>query len=103
VKKFDPRFKVRVRDCRSELPTASVTVNGSQRETGRGAPRESEEPYRLLLDGLQNYAKFQMDAQGLILSWNAGASDKVHIPSDYRVTTFPALFCRKYQRGRRLE
>ncbi|MDQ1388941.1 MAG: hypothetical protein QOF56_2395, partial [Acidobacteriaceae bacterium] len=37
------------------------------------ALRESEERYRLLLDGVQNYAIFMMDTQGQILSWNAGA------------------------------
>src|ERR1700686_4531363 len=37
------------------------------------ALRESEERYRMLLDGIQNHAIFMMDAQGRILSWNAGA------------------------------
>jgi PAS domain S-box-containing protein len=37
------------------------------------ALRESEERYRMLLDGIQNYAVFMMDAHGRILSWNAGA------------------------------
>jgi PAS domain S-box-containing protein len=35
--------------------------------------RESEERYRMLLDGIQDYAIFMMDPQGQILSWNAGA------------------------------
>jgi PAS domain S-box-containing protein len=46
-------------------------------QRGRGladeALRESEERYRLLLDGVQNYAIFMMDPRGQILSWNAGA------------------------------
>ena len=37
------------------------------------ALRESEERYRLLLDGVQDYAIFMMDPRGQILSWNAGA------------------------------
>jgi PAS domain S-box-containing protein len=37
------------------------------------ALRESEESYRILLDGIQNYAIFMMDPQGQIVSWNAGA------------------------------
>jgi PAS domain S-box-containing protein len=37
------------------------------------ALRESEERYRMLLDGIQNYAVFMMDTRGGILSWNAGA------------------------------
>jgi len=46
--------------------------NGSQRELVE-ALREGEERHRLLLDGIRNYAIFMMDAQGRILSWNAGA------------------------------
>jgi PAS domain S-box-containing protein len=35
--------------------------------------RESEERYRLLLDGIQNYAIFATDPEGRVVSWNAGA------------------------------
>jgi PAS domain S-box-containing protein len=35
--------------------------------------RESEERYRLLLDGIQSYAIFAMDPGGRVTSWNAGA------------------------------
>ena len=49
----------------------------AQMEEGRRlaeyALRESEERYRLLLDGIHNYAVFMMDPKGQILSWNAGA------------------------------
>jgi PAS domain S-box-containing protein len=37
------------------------------------ALRDSEERYRLLIDGIQDYAIFMIDPQGLVLSWNAGA------------------------------
>jgi len=37
------------------------------------ALRESEERYRMLLDGIQNYAIFMMDRRGQVISWNAGA------------------------------
>jgi PAS domain S-box-containing protein len=37
------------------------------------ALRESQEQYRMLLDGIQDYAIFMMDPQGRIVSWNAGA------------------------------
>ncbi|MDX6410216.1 MAG: hypothetical protein QOE13_3287, partial [Gaiellaceae bacterium] len=49
----------------------------AQREGSRSlveeALRQSEESYRLLLDGIQDYAIFMMDPAGKILSWNAGA------------------------------
>src|SRR6202040_1184843 len=35
--------------------------------------RNSEEKYRMLLDGIEDYAIFMIDPQGQILSWNAGA------------------------------
>jgi PAS domain S-box-containing protein len=44
-----------------------------QRKHTENALRESEERYRTLLDGIPDYAIFMMDAQGRILSWNAGA------------------------------
>ena len=44
-----------------------------RRRLGDYALRESEERYRMLLDGIKNYAIFMMDTQGRVLSWNAGA------------------------------
>ena len=43
------------------------------RQLGEYALRESEEKYRMLLDGVQDYAIFMLDPQGQVLSWNAGA------------------------------
>jgi PAS domain S-box-containing protein len=43
------------------------------RRLGEDALSESEERYRMLLDGVQNYAIFMMDPRGQITSWNAGA------------------------------
>jgi PAS domain S-box-containing protein len=37
------------------------------------ALRESQEQYRMLLDGVEDHAIFMMDPQGQIVSWNAGA------------------------------
>jgi PAS domain S-box-containing protein len=61
----------------SSVSSAAASAAAPQRDSsGRElaeALRESEERYRMLLDGIQNYAIFMMDAQGRILSWNAGA------------------------------
>jgi PAS domain S-box-containing protein len=35
--------------------------------------RQSEERYRMLLDGIEDYAIFVMDPHGEVVSWNAGA------------------------------
>ena len=35
--------------------------------------RESEEKYRMLLDGVQDYAIFMLDPQGQVVTWSAGA------------------------------
>src|SRR5437899_881139 len=35
--------------------------------------RESEERFRLLVEGVQEYAIFQLDPDGNVVSWNAGA------------------------------
>jgi PAS domain-containing protein len=40
------------------------------------ALRQSEERYRMLLDGIQDYAIFMMDPQGRVISWNAGAANQ---------------------------
>jgi PAS domain S-box-containing protein len=51
--------------------------NLAQLETGRRlveeALRQSEESYRMLLDGLSDHAIFMMDPEGRIVSWNSGA------------------------------
>jgi PAS domain S-box-containing protein len=51
----------------------SVQRDSSRRRLVEEALRESEQQYRMLLDGIQGYAIFMMDPRGLIVSWNAGA------------------------------
>jgi PAS domain S-box-containing protein len=50
----------------------AVQMEGGRRLV-EDALRESEEQYRMLLDGIQDYAIFMMDPRGRIVSWNAGA------------------------------
>jgi PAS domain S-box-containing protein len=45
----------------------------SRRRLAEDALRDSEERYRMLLDGIQDYAIFMMDPRGQVVSWNAGA------------------------------
>jgi len=51
----------------------SVRLDNSQRGHAEKALQDSEEKYRLLLDGAQDYAIFMLDPQGRVASWNAGA------------------------------
>jgi PAS domain S-box-containing protein len=51
----------------------SVRRAGSKRGRAEGALHNSEENYRLLLDGIQDYAIFMLDPEGRIVRWNTGA------------------------------
>ena len=57
---------------RKAAETHLAAMEGSGRRVEE-ALRESEESYRMLLDGIEAYAIYLMDAQGQIVSWNAGA------------------------------
>jgi PAS domain S-box-containing protein len=45
----------------------------SERQRIEEALRRSEERFRLLLDGVKDYAIYMLDPHGRVLSWNAGA------------------------------
>ncbi|MGH9549726.1 MAG: PAS domain S-box protein, partial [Terriglobales bacterium] len=67
------------------LIAAAAGWSLQRRNIGRGqaeeALRDSEEQYRMLLDGVQDHAIFMLEPQGRIVSWNAGA-ERIH---GYRV------------------
>jgi PAS domain S-box-containing protein len=46
---------------------------GEPRRRTRVALRESEERFRLLVEGVKDYAIFMLDAEGYITTWNEGA------------------------------
>jgi PAS domain S-box-containing protein len=50
----------------------SVQGDNSRRVLAQSL-RDSDEQFRMLLDGVQNYAIFIMDSLGKVVSWNAGA------------------------------
>jgi PAS domain S-box-containing protein len=64
--------------------------------------RECEEKYRLLLDGIKDYAVFMMDTQGRIVSWNAGAERIKGYTADQIIgRNFSCFFSEKdIERGR---
>ena len=79
------------------LIAAAAGWSLQRRNTGRGqaeeALRDSEEQYRMLLDGVQDHAIFMLDPQGRIVSWNAGAEriQGYTCGTDYRAQFFLSL------------
>src|SRR5580700_4468661 len=59
-------------DIERAFSDASET-NAKALNVAEDAFRDCEEKYRLLLDGIEDYAIFMIDPQGQIVSWNAGA------------------------------
>jgi len=53
----------------------SQALHGARERTEQGLYQlqQSEERFRLLVDGVKDYAIFMLDPQGQVLSWNAGA------------------------------
>jgi PAS domain S-box-containing protein len=51
----------------------SVLHEGAKRQASEDALRESEVRYRMLLDGVQDYAIFMLDTKGVVLNWSLNA------------------------------
>jgi len=51
-----------------------VFENVTEQRRSERALRESEERFRLLVQGVQEYGIFQLDPSGNVVSWNAGAA-----------------------------
>ena len=55
------------------LGFAKVTRDLTQRRDHEESLRQSEERFRLLVEGVSDYAIFMLDVNGVVASWNAGA------------------------------
>ena len=57
----------------SRVGWLQIDSDVAEKKRAEEARRESEEGFRLLVDGVRDYAVFRLDPQGQVVTWNLGA------------------------------
>ena len=80
----------------------TAVTDSNERGAAEEALEQSEERYRTLLDGVQDYAIFMLDPRGKVLSWSAGAEHiKGYTANEIIGHNFAQFFVREdVKRGR---
>jgi PAS domain S-box-containing protein len=83
------------------LGFSKVTRDFTARKAAEESLRQSEERFRILVEGVRDYAIFMLDPNGVIISWNTGAQRiKGYLPSEIIGKHF-SVFYEEADRARR--